>query len=74
MGEIVVKQAARQGFGAGGRRALPHSHGHHTRCQQKNIATFDRGGVRLVGPPDTQEPRMVGIDQIGQRCLANPGG
>ena len=43
-------------------------------CQQQHVAALDRRGPRLVGPPHAEKPRVVGIDQVGQRRLADPGG
>ena len=60
--QVVIEQAARQGFCAGGGSALPYPHSHHTGRHQQYVAPFDRSGMRLIGTPDSEEPGVVGID------------
>ena len=42
--------------------------------KQQHVTAFDGRRPRLVGPPDTEESRVVRIDQVGQRRLADPRG
>ncbi|SKY96282.1 Uncharacterised protein [Mycobacteroides abscessus subsp. massiliense] len=69
MRQIIIEQAARQRFRARGSGALAHPDGDHAGTQQQHIATFDRRRMRLVGTPDPEEARMMGVDEIRQRGL-----
>ena len=43
----------------------------HAGREQQDVTALDGGRARLVGAPHTGEPRVMGIDQIGQRRLAD---
>ncbi|CFE63606.1 Uncharacterised protein [Mycobacterium tuberculosis] len=72
MRKIIVKKAARQCFRACWCSPLAHSDSDHTRGEQQHVATLDRSGARFIGTPHTGEPRVMSIDEVGQRRFAHP--